>query len=86
MIYDCLLKSVTEMRVKEKTHPLNGSGISTSVSPPKKTILGQVSVIDVESNAEVLDLSKPGTVKLRNGSVGTTETDAIHRRLSNSDR
>ena len=79
------------MRVKEKPHMVsNGSrenASSNSTAPsPKKQVAGcgdGTSGCDVQPD-QVLDLSK--TSKRLNGNGGTTETDAIHRRLTNDDR
>lgn len=73
------------MRVKEKPYPLNhGVDVASVVSPNKRQIQSKVTaVIEVESPSQVLDLSKPS--EKTNGFTGTTETDAIHRRLGTID-
>ena len=74
------------MRVKEKPYPLNhGVDVASVVSPNKRQIQSKVTtVIEVESPNQVLDLSKSN--EKTNGFIaGTTETDAIHRRLGSID-
>lgn len=73
------------MRVKEKPYPLNhGVDVASVVSPNKRQIQSEVSIgIEVEPHNQVLDLSKPS--EKINGYSGTTETDAIHRRLGSLD-
>lgn len=73
------------MRVKEKPYPLNhGVDVASVVSPNKRQNPSKVTtVIEVESHNQVLDLSRPS--EKSNGYTGTTETDAIHRRLGSLD-
>jgi hypothetical protein len=73
------------MRVKEKPYPLNhGVEVASVVSPNKRQIQPKVTTgIEVEPHNQVLDLSKPS--EKVNGFTGTTETDAIHRRLGSLD-
>lgn len=71
------------MRVKEKPYPLNHGVDVASVVSSNKSSSKITTVIEVESPNQVLDLSRQS--EKANGYSGTTETDAIHRRLGSLD-
>lgn len=71
------------MRVKEKPYPLSHV-VDVTLSPNKRQNQSKATrVNDTESHNQVLDLSKAN--EKANGFSGTSETDAIHRRLGSVD-